>query len=263
MIREKWSKQLRPTFIICTTSCWRLLEMSTTYWPWPFQKDITRFRLQLNARKRQSSWLGSKSTNLSGCLWFERHPFLFLMAHRHHPVWHARVCAAYIDNTVIFSTSWKTIWCPWLPSSAAEKKQVSDWKAIMLIPGTQCGKREDCTTTSPSWCCAKIQTTRTKKDVRAFLGLAGYYRRFIPNFSGISTPISDLTKKLVPNTVQWAPECGQTFASLKNKLSHQPLTTPDCYKVFILQTDASEKGIGAILSQPEDNGRDQPVARSC
>jgi phospholipid-translocating ATPase len=101
----------------------------------------------------------------------------------------------------------------------------------------------------------------TKKEVRAFLGLCGYYRRFIPAFSSIATPLSDLTRKNKGNKVVWSPECESAFVSLKEALVNYPvLTTPDWASVFILQTDASNTGLGYVLSQKDSNGDEHPIA---
>ena len=90
----------------------------------------------------------------------------------------------------------------------------------------------------------------TKKDVRAFLGLTGYYRKFIPNYATIALPLTDLTKKSLPNAVVWTAACGTAFGELKRRLTCAPvLKSPDFSKQFILQTDASERGIAAVLSQ--------------
>ena len=96
----------------------------------------------------------------------------------------------------------------------------------------------------------KCQRPTNKKQVRSFLGLVGYYRKFVPNFSAISAPLSDLTKKGQPSKVRWGPEQENAFASLINQLSQSPiLCLPDFEKEFILQTDASDIGIGAVLLQ--------------
>ena len=58
----------------------------------------------------------------------------------------------------------------------------------------------------------------TKKKVRSFLGLVGWYRRFIPNFSSRSAVLGDLTRKACPNKVKWTPECEAAFTDLKNCL---------------------------------------------
>ena len=54
-----------------------------------------------------------------------------------------------------------------------------------------------------------------KSDVRAFLRLVGYYRKFIPAFSSTAAPLTDLTKKSYPDIVNWTPECEQSFTKLK------------------------------------------------
>ena len=100
----------------------------------------------------------------------------------------------------------------------------------------------------------------TKKDVRSFLGLVGYYCRFIPSFSEASAVLSDLTKKGLPDKVKWGKTHEQAFLKLKQELMLGPtLTCLDYSKMFILQTDASERGIGAVLSQQVDS-EDRPIA---
>lgn len=100
----------------------------------------------------------------------------------------------------------------------------------------------------------------TKKEVRSFLGLLGYYRKFVPNFSTVAAPLSDLTKKGVPNRFDWRPECEQSFKTLKSMLLFSPiLRLPDLSKTFILRTDASNLGVGAVLMQDHD-GKKYPVA---
>ena len=101
----------------------------------------------------------------------------------------------------------------------------------------------------------------TKKQVRAFLGLTGYYRKFIPDYATVALPLTDLTRKQMPNQVVWGPECDTAFTTLKNRLCSSPiLRSPDFSRPFILQTDASDRGVGAVLSQLDDEGIDHPVA---
>ena len=101
----------------------------------------------------------------------------------------------------------------------------------------------------------------TKKDVRSFLGLTGYYRKFIPNYSTIALPLTDLTKKHTPNAVVWTTACSTAFQELKRLLTCSPvLKSPDVNRPFVLQTDASERGIGAVLSQRSADGEEHPVA---
>ena len=100
----------------------------------------------------------------------------------------------------------------------------------------------------------------TKKNVRAFLGLTGYYRKFIPNYAQIAKPLNDLTKKQASNTVVWNQGCETAFLKLKSCLISAPiLVTPDFNRQFVVQTDASNFGIGAVLSQVDDEGIDHPI----
>jgi len=62
-----------------------------------------------------------------------------------------------------------------------------------------------------------------KKDVRAFIELVGYYRKFIPNFSSIATPLTDLTRKKLPDRVSWSTDCHTAFESLKAALIKGPV----------------------------------------
>jgi len=101
---------------------------------------------------------------------------------------------------------------------------------------------------------------QTKKEVRSFLGLAGYYRKFIPNFAEVAVPLTDLTKGGQPRKVQWGPSQEKSFQTLKEMLTQAPiLRLPDFSRQFIVQTDASDTGVGAALLQDFDDGR-FPVA---
>ena len=102
---------------------------------------------------------------------------------------------------------------------------------------------------------------KTKKQVRVFLGLAGYYRKFIPNFATVAAPLTDLTRKMAPEKVSWTQSCGRAFHLLKNALCSSPvLHSPDFDREFLLQTDASNRGIGAVLAQVDDDGDEHPIA---
>ena len=101
---------------------------------------------------------------------------------------------------------------------------------------------------------------QTKKQLRSFLGLAGYYRKFVPNFSAIAVPLTDRTRKGEPNIVKWEEPQEQAFVTLKTVLANAPiLHLPDVEKPFILRTDASDTGIGGVLMQ-EVEGKKFPVA---
>ncbi|MGH0125953.1 UNVERIFIED_CONTAM: hypothetical protein FKN15_025173 [Acipenser sinensis] len=98
-----------------------------------------------------------------------------------------------------------------------------------------------------------------KKQVRAFLGIAGYYRRFVPDFATIAFPLTELTRNRCPLMVKWSPEAEKAFTTLKEALCSSPvLVVPDFSKEFLVQTDASEVGLGAVLSQEVD-GVEHPI----
>ena len=96
-------------------------------------------------------------------------------------------------------------------------------------------------------------TPKTVKEVRAFVGLCGYYRRFVYKFSEIAKPLYKLTEKNHPFV--WTEECSIAFQALKRKLVETPvLIHPDFSKGFILDVDASDLCIGSVLSQMTDDG---------
>ncbi|XP_020961304.1 uncharacterized protein LOC110263825 [Arachis ipaensis] len=92
-------------------------------------------------------------------------------------------------------------------------------------------------------------TTVTK--VRNFLGLAGYYRRFIEGFSRIALPMTKLTRKEVPFV--WTSECEESFQTLKQRLTSAPvLILPEPHEAFEVYCDASLKGLGCVLMQHQN-----------
>ncbi|KAB2611825.1 S ribonuclease [Pyrus ussuriensis x Pyrus communis] len=89
---------------------------------------------------------------------------------------------------------------------------------------------------------------RTVTEVRSFLGLAGYYRRFVKDFSVIALPLTRLTRKDVK--FEWDDRCEQSFQQLKHCLTHAPvLALPDDSGDFEVYSDASLNGLGCVLMQ--------------
>ena len=96
------------------------------------------------------------------------------------------------------------------------------------------------------------------KQVRSFVGLTSYYRRFVPNYAKVAGPLHQLTKKDAP--FNWTEECEKSFNKLKQLMTEAPvLANPDFQKPFRLETDASAAGLGAVLSQEVD-GALRPIA---
>ena len=99
----------------------------------------------------------------------------------------------------------------------------------------------------------------TKTDVRTLLGLVGYYCQFINIFSLLAVLLSNLTKKDQPDRVAWTDECETSFQALKDSLCSNAILQPPCYDhPFWLQTDASDRGIGAVLTQKDDDLTEYP-----
>ena len=91
----------------------------------------------------------------------------------------------------------------------------------------------------------------TVKQLRSFLGLAAYYRRFVRNFSAIAKPLTELTKK--ETRWSWEGAQQQAFETLRRRLTEAPiLAYPRFDTPFVLQTDASDYCLGAVLSQTQD-----------
>ncbi|KAI3818361.1 hypothetical protein L1987_12166 [Smallanthus sonchifolius] len=91
-------------------------------------------------------------------------------------------------------------------------------------------------------------TPKTPTEIRSFLGLAGYYRRFISNFSKIAVPLTALTHKGKP--YEWGPKQEEAFQTLKHKLCNAPvLTLPSGNDDFVVYCDASNQGLGCVLMQ--------------
>ncbi|KAL4100733.1 hypothetical protein QTP88_020767 [Uroleucon formosanum] len=104
----------------------------------------------------------------------------------------------------------------------------------------------------------KFPIPASVKEIKSFLGLSGYYRKFIKSYSLISKPMTNLLRKDV--TFNWDTSCQEAFDKLKNILCSEPiLQYPDFTKPFIVTTDASGKALGAILSQGEVS-QDLPIA---
>lgn len=100
---------------------------------------------------------------------------------------------------------------------------------------------------------------RTSTEVKRFMGMASWYRRFIKDFATIAAPIHDVVAGVAKGkSINWTPDADKAFKALKNALANSPvLTTPDFTKPFTIHCDASNTGVGAVLSQGLDEA---PIA---
>ena len=101
-------------------------------------------------------------------------------------------------------------------------------------------------------------TPNTVAKLRSFLGLTSYYRRFIKGYATVAKPLHALTGN-VPFT--WSKQCQEAFDKLKRMLTSAPLLVfPDFSRPFILETDASGVGLGAVLAQKQSDGTTRPIS---
>ncbi|XP_056585423.1 uncharacterized protein LOC130406867 [Triplophysa dalaica] len=180
---------------------------------------------------------------------------------------HSAYAAAYLDDIIIYSNDWERHMQHLRAVLAslrgagltANPKKCAVGRVEVRYLGFHLGHGEVRPQINKTAAIATAPRPKTKKEVRQFLGLAGYYRRFVPNYSDLTSPLTDLTKKGAPDTVQWTEQCQQGFTKVKAALCGGPLLhSPDFSISFLLQTDASDRGVGAVLSQ-EVGGEDRPV----
>jgi len=96
-------------------------------------------------------------------------------------------------------------------------------------------------------------------EVQSFLGFANFYRRFIQDYSKVAQPLTELTKKM--EKWEWNDEVERAFEELKQRFTSAPILAHfDAQKPVIIETDASDFAIGAVLSQRDNEGRLHPVA---
>ena len=100
-------------------------------------------------------------------------------------------------------------------------------------------------------CIAEYPIPENRKGLMRFLGMAGYYKKFCKNFSDIAVPLKSKDQKY-----HWTSNCHRAFDNIKSLLC---LVAPDFCKLFILNVDVSDTGVGAILLQADDEGIEHPV----
>ncbi|CAM4663063.1 unnamed protein product [Lepidochelys olivacea] len=175
---------------------------------------------------------------------------------------------AYLDNVAIFSDSWaehlehlqkvfERIREAGL-TVKAKKCQIGLNRVTYL--GHQVGQGTINPLQAKVDAIQKWPVPKSKKQVQSFLGLAGYFRRFVSQYSQIAAPLTDLTKKKQPNAVQWTEACQKAFNQLKATLMSDPvLRAPDFDKPFLVTTDVSEHGVRAVLMQEGSDQEFHPV----
>ena len=169
---------------------------------------------------------------------------------------HWETCLFYLDDIIVFSSTWE--------EHLARLREVFERlrHAKLKLEAAKCtfaakevsylGHRvtEEGLLPDPSLLAAirDIPPPTTATEVCSFLGLAGYYRRYVKGFAAIAAPLFALTRKEA--LFHWREDCQAAFDQLKTRLTTSPITAfPDFSQAFRLYTDASTAGLGAILAQ--------------
>ena len=170
---------------------------------------------------------------------------------------------AYIDDIVIYSDTWEEHIQSLTMTLAALARVGFKVKlskchfagAVMNFLGLQVGKGRLTLQEAKVKAVAEYIRPNTKKGLRAFLGLANFYRRFVPQQATIVAPLTDATRKEAPERIAWTPQQQEAFRRVINILTSRPvLRAPDWQRQFVISTDASGVGIGAVLGQQFDDG---------
>ena len=185
-------------------------------------------------------------------------PRHLLPPHGSRPLWPSlgETCLFYLDDIIVFAATWE--------EHLDRLRQVFERlrHAKLKLGAEKCtfaakevsylGHRvtEEGLLPDPSLLTAirEIQPSKNATEVRSFLGLAGYYRRYVKHFAAIAGSLHALTRKYA--VFHWSSECQDAFDRLKTFLTTSPITAfPDFSLPFRLYTEASTAGLGAILSQ--------------
>ena len=175
-------------------------------------------------------------------------------------------CGAYIDDVIIYSETWEEhldIMRKLFERLSAAKLTVNlskceFGKATVTFLGHVVGQGLVKPIEAKVTAICQFPAPVGKRQLMRFLGMAGYYRKFCPNFSTIAEPLTRLLGKRVKFV--WSPACENAFQKLKAILRSSPvLAAPDFTLPFKLAVDASDVAAGAVLLQEEKDGVDHPV----
>ncbi|CAB3992292.1 Transposon Ty3-G Gag-Pol poly [Paramuricea clavata] len=224
------------------------LDLASGYWQVPLrEEDMEKTAFSVGANHYEFTALPFGLTNAPAT--FQRMMGNILMG--------IKGCLVFMDDIIIFSDTWE------------EHQRILDEVFRRIRAAGLKIKRDKCQFaqesvkflghivsargTEPD--SSKVEAVRefatptSLTDVRAFVGMASYYRRFIKNFADIAAPLHDLTKGGQPEFC-WTPVADKAFNDLKSRLCSAPiLSLPDFSVPFTIYTDASDFGLGAVLSQ--------------
>ncbi|KAL1280368.1 hypothetical protein QQF64_014968 [Cirrhinus molitorella] len=177
-----------------------------------------------------------------------------------------RNCNAYLDDLVIYSGNWsehmstlREVFERLANASLTLNLAKCEFgQATITYLDREVGQGQVKPTEAKVTAVAQFPVPTTRKELRRFLGMAGYYRNFCKNFSTVANPLTSL---LSPSrTFLWTDECQDAFDNVKALLCSAPvLAVPEVSKGFKLEIDASSVGAGAVLVQEDSSGIDHPL----
>lgn len=182
-------------------------------------------------------------------------------------------CNAYLDDLVIYSSDWhehlsllRTVFTRLASASLTINLAKCEFgKATITYLGKVVGQGQVRPVGAKVSSIVEYPAPTTRRELRRFLGMAGYYRSFCRNFSTVVHPLTSLLSPR--NDFVWSESCQHAFNSIKTLLSSAPvLAAPDFSRPFKLEVDASALGTGAVLLQEDDIGLDHPIcyfSRKC
>lgn len=175
-------------------------------------------------------------------------------------------CTAYLDDVVIHSSEWtahvdslRTVFQRLADASLTLNLAKCEFgKATVTYLGKQVGGGQVRPLEEKIAAITSFPVPTTRRELRRFLGMTGYYRGFCRNFSSVVAPMTDLISPLVKFV--WSDMCQIAFECCKALLCNAPvLSAPDFNKSFSIEVDASSIGAGAVLTQMDSEGLVHPV----
>lgn len=176
-------------------------------------------------------------------------------------------CTVYIDDVVLYADTWEQH----MEEMRRFFERLKEAGLVINLPKSEIGKAsitylghvvgrgEVRPRAAKVQAIAQMPAPKNKKELMRFLGMAGFYRKFVPNFATVASPLTDLLRK--SEKFVWTDSCTMAFEQLKAILSCEPiLTAPSFSLPFKLVIDACDVGVGAVLLQEDNLGVDRPVA---
>lgn len=176
-------------------------------------------------------------------------------------------CVVYIDDVLVHSDTWddhikhlKDLFVKLSDANLVINLEKSDFaRAQVTYLGHVVGQGHVLPREAKIKAIIDLPVPKNTRELRRTLGMAGFYRKFVHNFSDVVAPLTTLLRKNVK--FKWSDYCQTAFDKLKAVLANKPvLIAPDFTRPFKMAVDASDIGVGAVLLQDDDSGIEKPVS---